>query len=49
MRVLVTSSQSTIIRANAEATMMILSSGTRTLPMSKPLKKSAPPESEKAS
>ena len=27
----------------------IRSSGTRTLPMSKPLKKSAPPESEKAS
>ena len=42
MRVLVTSSHSTIISANAERTITIRSSGTRTLPMLKPLKKSAP-------
>ena len=45
----VTSIQSSAMSTNAETMMMIRRSGTRTLPMSKPLKKRAPSDIEKAS
>ena len=47
--VLVTSNQSMIIITKAETIVMIRISGIRTLPMSKPLKYSAPPARENVS
>ena len=47
VRVLVTSSQSTIMSAKAERIVMIAISGMCTLPISKPLVKSEPPSRKK--